>query len=371
MAKINYSNNIRGRGRNLHLQTNTFEETQEIVTTLFDGGRVLAKETIPYKEEAGSENLSERVEQIHREIQENIELLYAISTRVKTVRHASSLYILGLQFLRWNLIDEAIAEFELALEYDPRYGDIFLDLARAYDKRGGLKESLDVIDKGLKVVPAYADLWCLKGFVLQKMGGGNPAYQAYQEALKINPSFDEAHARAALCIIIDVIKANQEMPAEETRKRLKEHLNRAVLSKRVQDLMFEEVIRAIHQNQFIIAKEKLETVLDNLSPVVDLRFHDAFYLNFMYGETGRDSEKIHYYVKQLENLSDSHPNFPDLHNKLGIGYLIECRDLFNKALRQFQAAVNLNPDYLRAKKNLKLAQNDGKGFLILLRAMLK
>jgi hypothetical protein len=51
--------------------------------------------------------------------------------------------------------------------------------------------------------------------------------------------------------------------------------------------------------------------------------------------------------------------------------LIQSRELFNTALRHFRQACDIHPGYERAKTNLKLAENDGKGFLILLRAMLK
>jgi len=33
--------------------------------------------------------------------------------------------------------------------------------------------------------------------------------------------------------------------------------------------------------------------------------------------------------------------------------------------------VSLNPAYLKAKKNLKLLENAGRGFLLMLRAILK
>ena len=65
------------------------------------------------------------------------------------------------------------------------------------------------------------------------------------------------------------------------------------------------------------------------------------------------------------------PDFPDLRTKLGIATLIQCRNFLNKALHQFREASTMNPDYEKAKNNLKLARNDGKGLTILLRAMLK
>jgi lipoprotein NlpI len=66
-----------------------------------------------------------------------------------------------------------------------------------------------------------------------------------------------------------------------------------------------------------------------------------------------------------------HPRYPDLHNHLGVAYLIQCRNLFLRALDEFRRAIRLNPNYRQAQKNLKLAENEGKGLFILLRALLK
>lgn len=91
----------------------------------------------------------------------------------------------------------------------------------------------------------------------------------------------------------------------------------------------------------------------------------------MYGGKGKDNQFIGGYVERLKTSIEDYPKYADLHNSLGIAYLIMCRNLFLKALDEFRRALSINPRFKRAEKNLKLAENDGKGFLILLRAILK
>ena len=117
--------------------------------------------------------------------------------------------------------------------------------------------------------------------------------------------------------------------------------------------------------------DHLQQAEKELPPNVDLNFHDIFYLEFMYGEKGRDIDTISTYVERLEYVLSEHPEYADVHNNLGIGYLIQCRTLFQQALHHFQKAYTLNPDFERARNNYKLAKNDGKGLVILLRALLK
>jgi tetratricopeptide (TPR) repeat protein len=375
MARINFSDNIDVHGRKLHLQTNTFDDETKIVSTLFDGGRILAKEESRFHPDIAKEDLAREVEEFHQERKSLIVLLYAISARVKTVRHTLSINKLGLQYLRWNLLDEAISEFELAIQYDGNFGEAYLNLGEAYMRRGGLEEALRVLKQGVQAAPKYADMWQKLGMVHFRLDQYNHAIRCFQKALKINPNYDEPHFYIAICLM-DVVEKNISVHGlpdqKDCKKYALEHLSRAAnQSGRFKTPKFEEAMRVCHKGNFTQSRALLQEISVDLPRIIDLDFHDAFYLNFMYGDRGRNTRNIQKYVDRLERLVKEHSDFPDLHNKLGIGYLIECRDLFNRALEQFQSACRLNPEYKRAKNNLKLAQNDGKGFLILLRAMLK
>lgn len=375
MERINFSDDIQCKGRKLHLQTNTLANEGKIISTLFDGGRVLGKEESYYDTNLSIKELRKRVEGLHSERMGGIEILYGISARVKTVRHSLSLNKLGLQFLRWNLLDEAISEFKLAIQYDHQYGEAYLNLGEAFLRRGGLEEAVSILEQGVKVASEYADMWQKLGRAYLQCRFYKKALDAFRRALKINPSYDEPHFSVSLCMIEVMVKGinKKELPdMEECRKQVREHLHRvAALSVRFRVPGFEEAMRKFHQGDMEQALKLLQKVDRELPKVVDLGFDDAFYLNFLYGERGRNTKAVQAYVNTLESLVREHPDFSDIHNKLGVAYLIQCRSLFNRALHQFQRACDINPEYKRAKSNLKLAKNDGKGLLILLRAMLK
>ena len=73
----------------------------------------------------------------------------------------------------------------------------------------------------------------------------------------------------------------------------------------------------------------------------------------------------------LEDVEVLFPENKDIWNNLGVIHLIQCRNLFLQALGEFRKALEINPDFEKAQKNKKLVENDGKEFLILLRAILK
>ena len=77
------------------------------------------------------------------------------------------------------------------------------------------------------------------------------------------------------------------------------------------------------------------------------------------------------FERRLSNAINKHPNYADLWNNLGVVHLIQCRNLFLQALNEFDKALEINPSFNKALKNKKLVENDGKEFLILLRAILR
>ncbi|MCD6115619.1 hypothetical protein J7K93_01265 [bacterium] len=375
MAGINFSDNINGRGRSLYLQTSSGEEDKVIVSALFDSGRLLLKEEMEIPQHTAASSLLKYVETVHISRVNEIELLYDISVKIKTVRHARSLCILGEQFLRWNLLDEAINELELSLKYKEGNGDAYKYLGIAYMRKGGIEEAIEVFKKGTELFPEYPDLWVQLGMAYLKEEGFTDAINSFEKALEINSSFDEPYFLLARTFS-EMVIANRTMDKFQDKEVVKqfarENLTRvSAISERFRTQSIEQVMRLFHQNLWQEAVELMEKIWIDLPPVIDLDFDRAFYLNLMYGERGREEGSVENYVEKMEGLVKKHPEFPDLHNKLGIAYLIECRNLFNRALHQFKAASDLNPEYGESKRNFKLAKNDGKGLLLLLRAMLK
>lgn len=375
MENIHYSDNIPARGRKLHLETHTLDTEKKTVSTLFDGGRVLARDETGYDPDLPETILKETINRFHQERIQAIEMLYVISARVKTVRHPVSLFKLGGQFLRWNLIDEAISEFELVIDYNPNMGEAYIQLGEAYLRRGSFREAVEVLKKGAQVAPGYADLWLKLGVALGKTGDFEQGSAAVKKAININPDYADAyffHARLLLSFISSGSVKKTETDIQNAKKTIKAGLSQAVsLSSRFRTPLLEEALRCLNRDQVKESVSLLEQLSEKLPPVMDLNFHDLFYLNYMYGEKGRHPAAVDAYVSQLEHMLKKHPRYADLHNMMGVGYLMKCRELFFRSLQHFRTAAEINPDYQKAKRNLKLAENDGKGLLILLRALLK
>jgi len=98
---------------------------------------------------------------------------------------------------------------------------------------------------------------------------------------------------------------------------------------------------------------------------------DAFFLKFMYGGKELKQEELEKFEEIFQKEKDKYGNHADYWNELGVIHLIQCRDYFLKALKEFDQATKINPKYQAALNSLGLMKHGKKGFLILLRAILK
>lgn len=374
MARINFSDNVEARGRSLHLQTNTLDDDNRMVSTLFDGGRVLAKDERIYIEDPDDSALEAEVREFHQDRKEAIERLYAISAKIKTVRHTQSVFMLGCLFLKWHLIDEAISEFEYALNQDDQYGEVYLNLGRAYILRGGYQEAIDILRKGREVASNYPDICMQLGYACLLNQQHDEAIEEFETALSINVSYADVHYLISLVHFYRFLHAEPDRDENVDRHKNKtiEHLNRAVsLSRRYRIKAVAEGVLLIKREEYEAAYRKLLETREQIKPELDMTCHYEFYLNFLYGQDGRNSKYLDRYRATLEKHLKEHPDYPDLHNFLGVTSLIQSREHINHAVQEFRTANELNPEYREAARNLKLTENDGKGFLLLLRAVLR
>lgn len=375
MSPVNLNDNIHAHGRHLHLQTETHHDSNTISSTLYDGGRVLVKEEQDYSMLLSDEELQELVLSLHGIKLLSIERLFSISARIQTVKHATSLHRLGRQFLRWHLLDEAISDLTLAIQYNKQLGHAYVDLSEAYILRGALEEAESTIKKGLSLLTEYPDLNHQLGRIYMIQKNYIPAIEAFIKALKINNKYAAVHGTLAQCFLEIVLNPSEEvaLPAkEESIRRAKDHLQRAVaLSRQYQNAQTEESMRLLFKGQTEEAHKLLIDFLQSNNPRTEYAIQDEFYLSFLYGEQGRDRKRVSEYIDRLERSIADHASQADYHNHLGIVYIIQCRNLFNLALSHFRKAIGINPEYKTAAKNLKLADNEGKGLLLLLRALLK
>lgn len=369
MSGFSFSATIHSKQFDYTVRTVNFDSIHRIVVNLQEHERVLSSRAVDYDPDLTDEKLMELVKRHHEERVVSLQELMKISAKLESKPDVDSNYKLGLVFLNSGLAKETIGEFKRALALDPENVPILNHLGLALLLEDKVSDALQVYERTVALKANYPDVHNNYGLALLRAERYEQALQEFEQALSLNNRYAEAHFNLALCLASQAAPAGRLAPAG--REQLTAHLNQAAqLNPLFNNEYFKVAQNYLSKEQYTEARQALlESKTAVMSDAGSEVYHE-FYLRLKYGEEGVDRKATEHYIAKLEEILEKHPNYVDIHNDLGVAYLIQCRFLFNRAINEFKRALAINPNYSQAKKNLKLSENEGKGFLILLRAIL-
>ncbi len=375
--EVAFTSTLRAGRYKLTLHTRFDPEGSRALATIQDGETIVDTREAALETATTPEEIEVDVHQFHDLTLSDLDLLFCVNDKVREGKNPASLARLGTLFLEKGFFDEAIETFSALLELDPGYEHIHYDLGRTWYRKGELGNALAELRLAAEKQPTYPDLHYLLAAILHKQGEHQEAAASCRQALALNPDYVNAHLLLGLILAESTLHApsHPELPPPIERiKESKQHLLYAM------DLVIPEQRQHLARGlECLDLREHLEEGLGEIEkaiepPVLTHRSVIAdseFYLKFMFADLERDNRTLESYIKTLEKASAQHPGYADLHQSIGTAYLLRGWHSFARAVEAYRQAVHINPDYQKAQKNLKLLENDGRGFLILLRAILK
>jgi len=373
MNKAGFSDVIEFADREIVIETELDEENGRVVVQVRDNSYPLSTYEYPI-EEAEAVEAGRFAEEKHRQALAEWRHFSFLLEKVRKSRHAPSAVRMGRLLLARNLFPEAVDCFRHAMRWDPDNVEAVVNLAQAYYQSELYDEAIDLLNRYRDRFAEFPDVYFWLGAAELGDMGFQQAIHHLERALELNPHYDAAHfllSKTYVTTLVHSSDSEELLPSPLRQKKAIGHLQRAMdLNPSYGQDACRQAMKEIQNERYDIALELLEKV--PLFPrEAENHFDERFYLEFLFGGKSKDDELIETYISHLKERIQQHPEFPDLHNQLGIAYLIQCRNMFLKAMEQFRKAIKLNPGFENAKRNLKLAENEGKGFIILLRALLK
>ncbi len=380
MDEFALEDTLRINERDFSVKTTTDLENNQALSSVFESDTLVFNQStsifVRKKSTArvDPEYLHKRASEIHNDVKEQFEVLFFIYDRIQTNKSPQAHFRLGNVFLSKNLLDEAVQSYQNAIRLQNDYVKAYRGLGACYLKMDRPQDAVDILHAALGMNPEYPDLLDELGVAHTFGQQFEKARNQFQKALSIKDDFVEAELNLGILLFLSAIDSHDEkaiVPA-----RLKRSLKKLQELEQYKDSYWQAPIEQTKQifeagtiTEIRTALHRLQLQLigkGDFNPITDY-----FYLKFMFGGRELSDKEIDFYVRKIQEEVGKHEAYADYWNERGVLHLIQCRNYFLKAISEFQKSLNINPKYEEPKQSLELLKRGQKGFLILLRAILK
>jgi len=245
-------------------------------------------------------------------------------------------YGLGVALVTKGQVDEAMAQYQKALEIDPNSFEAHDNLGIALAQEGRVDEAMVQFQKTLKIDPNFAEAYRNLGTALVTKGQMNEAMAQFQKSLEIDPNSVEAHDNLGIALA-------QEGRVDEAMAQFQKSLEIDPNSVEAHDNLGIALAQEGRVDEAMVQFQK--------SLEIDPNFAEAYCnLGIALVQKGRLDEAM----AQFQQALEIDPNFAEVYNSLG-DVLVQMGQV-NEAKVQYQKALEIDPNYVLAQHNLAKIQ---------------
>lgn len=371
MENYRLSTRINSADREYLVQTANDAQGSKICTTIFADGVPLDSIEDPLSPNIPDHELRELVKSTHRERQDEIQHLFNRFTEVKTSEDIDQLDSFGLALAYRQMFAEAEVLLRRAVGLAPENNEVQSHLGQVLMSQERYQDAAEVFAKCVELKPKFADYRNSLGEALMALGSCKRAVIEFDEAVALNLYYGDAYYNKALAFVLNAITREDFQLFSEYNQKTMDLLERAaVIAPEYQTQEFEAGKKLLENGQLKPAYDKLVAVRENKKRKRNGNLART-YIKFLVASDRVDEKSLTQRIRTLKDEISRNPHYPDLHYELAVAYMLLGRYIHNKAITEYQEALRLNPSFERARKNLKLAENELKGFDSLVKAVTK
>lgn len=335
----------------------SFNDSQKQMTTaVLNDGVVVFEQKKPVAKEWKAESkgdLEKCLNQAHQDLIAEMEFLFTASHKILQDPSPQICFLMGVLFLTRGFYDDAILHFQKAVDLDPGNVPAVKHYGVAMTLKGDFENARHVLNYVLESGIAFADIYYCLGNTHLFQRQFDRAKPYYEEALKINPRYADAHLRLATCAVGVIAGENQGLVEATVEKYAGEALQEIQLAQQSNSKITNGSLMAAMDN---LRQKKYQVALKNLleaRPKFSLKTGSelvcSYILKLLYGSKGVNMEETEDYIRQLEQLVETNPTYADLKLHYGMANLIKSNFLINRSLREMNKALEINPNFDKAK----------------------
>jgi len=369
MKNFSVNSTIRFRAKEYQLRTSNNGQQSKIVCSLFRSGEFINSKEIRYNEKNDGE-LLKLIKNFHDQRKLEIERFFNLSDRLREENNFELQNMLGLIFARNKLHLEAIREFGNIINQNPSDTWAYNNLGKALLSIKKYEAALKAFQRAIVLSPKYADLYNNCGLVYLEMGQCKNAVEEFDRAIELNPYYAEAFFNKALTYVLNQITRNDFDLTQNYYEEVTRCLEKArLINPSYQNDHYLNGLEYIKADEPGKAFEELKIAKYRGTQFFYRYDKYEYYLKLFFLDELNHFELIWKYIKFLQELLKKYPNHADIYNDLGLAYCMLRNYINEKAIISFKSALDINPEFEKAKRNYKLTSYEKTGSELFLKAI--
>ncbi len=371
MANFELREEIEHAGRKYFLQTSLLPEKGTIQSSFFRNGVLFDTVQIAVDGKGTAESLRRATKEAHVDNKQKFLLLLDAGDRIRSSDDPKAHLRIAQALFKRRLFHEAIQEAQKSIAKGNKDALAMMLVGEAYYEMGDYAKAFEATKEGISVAPDRPDAHNLLGKIFLRQQKCRPAIEAFTRAIGLNMYYGEPYLNLARAFLLNSIVKEDYDLSRDLDASFSTNLERAAqLDPFLGHDRIEDARRLFREKDLAGAYEALEAAKPRPGRGgIDDIMLDLF-VTLLLGGDELHEEEIERYLDRVREIVDQNPTFADGYNGLGILYTARCKIFMDRAATAFRKALEINPGYQKAQKNLRLAENDRQGIFILLKALL-
>ena len=371
VESYDHRSEVLSSGTKYYVQSSLLPSQRLVVTSLFHEGSLLTRQNSSYDGTVNGDALRALVRRLHDEYRVRLTSLLDLRERLKKDVDAKAHLRLGEALYRQRLYREAMAEVIRSIKLGLEDAGAYSILGNCLLALGDSEKAMRAFQKGLELAPGYADLHNDLGVAHLKLERCKEAAASFERALECNRYYQTALLNLAIALSQNVVLKQDYDLSKDLRQRLRRLLELNLqLKPQLEGDDFRAAMNALDTEHYELVYEKLTAIKRDLDTIASNDLSLELYLILKFRAEELSEEDIDALLERLKIALESNPGYADIQNDMGVLYAAKCKIFIDKAHESFRQALQMNPAFRKAEKNLKLSGNDRQGIHFLLKALL-
>lgn len=337
------------------LKTLNSESQKRIISSVFRGGALVYSRFENYNGQVTDDELFNKVKRYHENSKHDIQALFNFSKKYANSKDLGKRILLVRAFMKNKLYKEATLEISNILDMNPNLSILYYYLGQIRLKLTEYDQAVKCFNKAIELNQDFADYHFYLGRSYLELNECRNAINEFIYAIKLNAYYSHAYYYLGLAYLKNAIVKESFNLAKEVVSNAQNCFVKAVqIYPNFKNQYFIEGEDSLKNDNLEEAYENFSKTLSEDPPATNQDFILDFYIRYLSAEDSLDINEIQEYIAKLKTLIKKFASYADLHQELGIAYLILSKCITKHAKESFEKALAINPNYSDAQRMLRM-----------------